>query len=48
MADSRILTAKFNWLKRAFISVALAIIPWAIAVAMFSSQHPGVRALITR
>jgi hypothetical protein len=46
--NSCILTAKFNSLKRAFICVALAINPWAIAVAMFSSQHPGVRALITR
>jgi hypothetical protein len=46
--NSCILSAKFDALKRAFICVALAIIPWAIAVTMFSSQHPGVRALITR
>jgi Family of unknown function (DUF5706) len=41
--NSCILTAKFDALKRAFILMALAIIPWAIAVALFSSQHPGVR-----
>ena len=46
--NSCILTTKFDALKRAFLLMALAIIPWAIAVAMFSSQHPGVRALITR
>jgi hypothetical protein len=46
--NSCILAAKFDALKLAFILMALAIIPWAIAVAMFSSQHPGVRALITR
>ncbi|MGA7238848.1 MAG: Pycsar system effector family protein [Bryobacteraceae bacterium] len=46
--NSCILAAKFDSLKRAFISAALAIIPWATAVGMFSSQHPGVRALITR
>jgi hypothetical protein len=41
--NSCILTQKFDALKRAFILMALAIIPWAIAVALFSSQHPGVR-----
>jgi hypothetical protein len=46
--NSCILTAKFDSLKWAFISAALAIIPWAIAVGMFSSRHPSVRALITR
>lgn len=46
--NSCILAAKFDALKRAFILMALAIIPWAVAVTMFSSQHPGVRALITR
>lgn len=46
--NSSILAAKFDALKWAFILMALAIIPWAIAVAMFSSQHPGVRTLITR
>lgn len=46
--NSCILAVKFNALKLAFILMALAILPWAIAVAMFSSQHPGVRALITR
>ncbi len=40
--NSCILTAKFDALKRAFIFVALAIIPWAITVALFSSQLPGV------
>jgi Family of unknown function (DUF5706) len=46
--NSCILTAKFDALKRAFILMALAIIPWAAAVALFSSQHPGVRTLLTR
>lgn len=46
--NSCILTAKFDALKRAFILMALAIIPWAIAVALFSSQHPGVRTLIMK
>ncbi|MGA2214171.1 MAG: Pycsar system effector family protein [Bryobacteraceae bacterium] len=41
--NSCILTQKSDALKRAFILMALAIIPWAIAVALFSSQHPGVR-----
>lgn len=46
--NSRILTAKFDALKRAFILLALAILPWATAVALFSSQHPGVRTFLTR
>jgi hypothetical protein len=46
--NSCILTAKFDALKRAFILMALAILPWATAVALFSSQHPGVRTLLTR
>ena len=46
--NSCILTSKFDSLKWAFILVALAIIPWATAVALFSSQHPCVRPLITR
>lgn len=46
--NSCILTAKFDALKRAFILMALAIIPWAFAVALFSSQHPGVRTFLTK
>jgi hypothetical protein len=46
--NSCILTSKFDALKRAFILMALAIIPWATAVSLFSSPHPGVRTLITR
>ena len=46
--NSCILTAKFDALKKAFIFMALAILPWAIAVALFSSQHPGVRTFLTR
>lgn len=46
--NSCILTAKFDALKRAFIFMALAIIPWAITVALFSSQLPGVSALIPK
>ena len=46
--NSCILAAKFDALKRAFMLMALAVIPWATVVAMFSSQHPGIRALITK
>ena len=46
--NSCILTAKFHALKRAFILMALAILPWAAAVALFSSQDPGVRTFLTR
>lgn len=46
--NSCILTAKFDALKRAFILMALAILPWGTAVALFSSQHPGVHTFLTR
>lgn len=46
--NSCILAAKFDALKRAFILMALAIVPWGTAVALFSSQHPSVHTLITR
>jgi hypothetical protein len=46
--NSCILASKFDSLKWAFILMALAIIPWLIAVTLFSSQHPGIRTLITR
>jgi hypothetical protein len=46
--NSEILKLKFDSLRWAFISMALAIIPWVTAVSLFSSQHPGVRTLITR
>jgi Family of unknown function (DUF5706) len=46
--NSCILGAKFDALKRAFILMALAIVPWAVAVALFSSRHPSVHTLITR
>jgi hypothetical protein len=46
--NSCILTSKFDSLKWGFILMALAIIPWVAAVSLFSSQHPGVRTLITR
>jgi len=37
--NSVILTAKFDALKRAFILMALAVIPWGATVALFSSQN---------
>jgi hypothetical protein len=43
-----ILKAKFDSLKLAFILMALAIVPWGAAVALFSSQHPSVHTLITK
>jgi hypothetical protein len=46
--NSCILTSKFDSLKWAFILMALAVLPWVTAVSLFSSQHPGVRTLITR
>lgn len=46
--NSCILASKFDALKWAFILMALAIIPWATALALFSSQHPGIRTLITK
>jgi hypothetical protein len=46
--NSCILTSKFDSLKWAFILMALAIIPWVVGLSLFSSQHPGVRAVITR
>lgn len=46
--NSCILTAKFDALKRAFIFMALAIIPWVITVTLFSSQLPGVSALVAK
>ena len=46
--NSEILKLKFDSLRWAFILMALAIIPWVTAVSLFSSQHPGVRTLITR
>jgi len=46
--NSEILKLKFDSLRWAFVLMALAIIPWVTAVSLFSSQHPGVRTLITR
>jgi hypothetical protein len=46
--NSCILTAKFDALKRAFIFMALAIIPWVITVTLFSSQLPGVSTLVAK
>jgi hypothetical protein len=46
--NSCILTAKFDALKWAFILMALAIIPWATTVALFSSQHPIIPTVITK
>jgi hypothetical protein len=46
--NSCILTAKFDSLKRAFILMAIAIVPWGAAVALFSAQHPSVHTLITK
>lgn len=46
--NSCILTQKFDALKLAFILMALAIIPWGVTVALFSSQHPSIHTLITK
>jgi hypothetical protein len=46
--NSCILTAKFDALKWAFILMALAILPWATTVALFSSQHPSIPTVITK
>jgi hypothetical protein len=46
--NSEILNLKFHSLRWAFILMALAIIPWATAVSLFSSQHPGVHTFFTR
>jgi hypothetical protein len=43
--NSCILTAKFDSLKRAFILMALAIVPWSASVALFSSQHPSIHTI---
>jgi hypothetical protein len=36
--NSEILTQKFNHLRLAFIFMALAIVPWVVALALFSAQ----------
>jgi hypothetical protein len=46
--NSCILTAKFNALKWAFILMALAIIPWSVTVALFTSQAPSIQTVITK
>jgi hypothetical protein len=46
--NSYILTAKFDALKRAFILMALAVIPWCATVALFSSQHPVIQTISTK
>jgi hypothetical protein len=46
--NSEILKLKFDSLRWAFVLMALAIIPWATAVLLFSSQHLGVHGFITR
>jgi hypothetical protein len=46
--NSRILTRKFDALKWAFILMALAILPWGITVALFSSQAASVQAVIAK
>jgi hypothetical protein len=46
--NSCILTAKFDALKRAFILMALAVIPWGATVALFSSQHTVIQTISTK
>ena len=46
--NSSILSAKFDALKWAFILMALAIIPWSVTVALFSSQAASVQTVITK
>lgn len=46
--NSCILKAKFDALKWAFILMALAIFPWALTVAMFSSQAQSIATVITK
>jgi hypothetical protein len=46
--NSCILTQKFDALKWASILMALAILPWAATVAMFSSQAQSIQTVITK
>ncbi len=46
--NSEILKMKFNSLRWAFILMALAIIPWVTAVALFSAHHKVSGSLILR
>jgi hypothetical protein len=46
--NSEILKMKFNALRLAFILMAIAIVPWVIAVALFSSQRVAAGSLILR
>jgi hypothetical protein len=46
--NSEILRLKFDALRVAFVLMALAIIPWVAAVAMFSAQNADGRSLFMR
>jgi hypothetical protein len=46
--NSEILKIKFDALRFAFILMAIAIIPWVIAVALLSAQHGATASLILR
>ena len=46
--NSQILKQKFDALRVAFILMAIAIIPWVAAVALFSAQNAGARSLLVR
>ena len=46
--NSEILRLKFDALRVAFILMAIAILPWVAAVAMFSAQNADARSLLMR
>jgi len=46
--NSEILTQKFDHLKRAFYFLAWAVIPWAVALAVFSSQSADTAAKVAK
>jgi Family of unknown function (DUF5706) len=46
--NSEILKLKFDALRFAFILMAIAIIPWVVAVALLSAQHGAAGPLILR
>lgn len=46
--NSEILKMKFDALRVAFILMAIAIVPWVAAAALFSAQNAGARSLLVR
>lgn len=46
--NAEILKKKFDALKVAFILMAVAILPWMVAVAMFSAENADAKSLLMR